>query len=295
MDIKADFLSALVSTPKLFPAFSPEKFLGHIFHTDVETDSPFFRVLSGGNIAAVSPFSFDIRSLDCYMLLYTRKGCGKLLTGSHVHTLTESSLLFLDCHQRFRIDIAIEPWEYQVLFITGKTLPNYYDMLYKTAIMPLSPYSEAAFHFDKLLVFAGGSSLSSMLTASSLLNTIITGCIVYQLSENESSSGVPSYLMEMKNLFDSNFQRNYSLDELEEHFHISKYKLCREFGTAFGMSPLQYLNHKRIEYAKHLLLTTSLKIHEVGSSVGIDNTNHFISLFKKFTGFTPLVFRQKRP
>lgn len=294
MDIKADFLNALISAPKLFPGFQAEKFLGQIYDMDDEPDSPFFSALSGGSITALSPFSFDIRSLDCYILLYTKSGCGKLLIENQVHTLTESSLLFFDCHQRFRFDIATSPWKYDILFLTGKNLPDYYNMIpEKISITPIPPYSETALHFEKLLFFAGGKSLSSKLTVSTLINTVITGCILHHLSEGESSPHIASYLTQMKDLFDTDFQENYSLDELQERFHISKYKLCREFGAAFGMPPLQYLNRKRIEFAKHLLLTTSLKVHEAGSQAGIDNTNHFISLFKKFTGLTPLEFKQK--
>ncbi|MGN0376840.1 MAG: helix-turn-helix transcriptional regulator [Suilimivivens sp.] len=295
MDIKEEFIHALVSAPKLFPGSLPENFLGQVYHTESNPDSLFWEILAGGNITAASPWSFDIRSLDCFMLLYTKSGCGKLLLDGQVYTLTESSLLFLDCHQRFRLDLAIEPWDYHVLFVTGKGLSDYYHLIpsAQIAIMPLSRYSESAFHLDKLLISGQNDSLSSKLTVSSLLNAVITNCVVYQLSKNESLSPVAPYLNEVKDLFDNNFQEDYSLDDLAERFHISKYKLCREFKAAFDLPPLQYLNRKRIEFAKHLLLTTSLKVHEVGSSVGIDNTNHFIFLFKKFTGFTPLEFRQR--
>lgn len=57
--------------------------------------------------------------------------------------------------------------------------------------------------------------------------------------------------------------------------------------------PAQYLNKRRIEVAKHLLITTDYRIHEVGSMVGIDNTNHFITLFRKYTGATPLEYKQR--
>lgn len=295
MNIKTSFLKSLTSAPKLSSGHRPEEFLGHVYSEEVNSDSSFLRILSGGMIQASSPYSFDIRSLDCYMLLYTKSGCGKLLIQNQVYTLMQSSLLFLDCHERFRLDIAIAPWEYQILFITGNQLKNYYDLLPGgTAIMPLLPYSETALCLEKLAVFDISEQTASVLSASSLLNTIITGCVVYQLTDNSPSQLISSYLSEMKELFDTNFQENYSLDDLEEHFHISKYRLCREFGAAFHMPPLQYLNRKRIEVAKHLLLTTSLKVHEVGSRVGIDNTNHFISLFKKFTGQTPLEYKQNK-
>lgn len=294
MDIKTAFLSSLISPPKLSSPYRPEDFLGNISDFPSGSDSPLFQILAGGNIKALFPYSFDIRSLDCYVLLYTQKGCGKLLVDSHVHTLMESSLLFFDCHTHFRIDIAIEPWEYQVLFIAGKNLGDYYSMIPpgQTAIMPLSAYSETALCLDKLMLTYLPDTLSARLSTSSLINNVITDCITYQLSEPVPSH-TASYLTAIKDLFDNHFEENYSLDDLEALYHISKYKLCREFGAAFGLSPLKYLNQKRIEIAKHLLKTTSLKVHEIGSRVGIDNTNHFISLFKKFTGVTPLEFKSK--
>lgn len=294
MDFKTAFLQSLISAPKLSSDRCPQDFLGNIFEIQCEPNPVLFEILAGGTVSAASPYSYDIRCLDCFMLLYTKKGCGKLLIDGHVHTLMESSLLFFDCHERFRIDIAIAPWEYQILFITGESLYDYYHLLpgHRAAIMPLSPFSETACCLDRLLMPDRQNTLSSRLIASSLLNTVITDCIIYQLSDSAPSYIAP-YLTAMKDLFDNHFQENYSLDDLEERFHMSKYKLCREFGAVFGAPPLQYLNRKRIEIAKHLLLTTSLKVHEIGSQVGIDNTNHFISLFKKFTGVTPLEYKSK--
>ena len=106
---------------------------------------------------------------------------------------------------------------------------------------------------------------------------------------------IPDYLREIHHLFDTQYGENYSLDELENTYSVSKYRICREFSKYYGASPVQYLNHKRIEEAKKLLLTTNDTIHEIGSKVGIHNTNHFINLFKRETGATPLAFKQDAP
>ena len=295
MDFKSTFLNALSSPPKLSQDKKPEDFLGRIYPVNEDPDSPLFQVLSGGCITASSPFSYDIRSLDCFMLLYTKKGCGKLLIGNQVYTLAHPSLLLMDCHERFRLDIAIEPWEYDVLFLTGGNLSYYYNLLpeKKPVLLPVSPYSETALALERLMTFRRAESAFSALMVSSLVNFIITGCITHQLTISDPSPSFPAYLSEMKDLFDNSYNEDYSLDELEARFHISKYRLCREFGSNFGMPPLQYLNKRRIDVARHLLLTTTMKVHEIGSQVGIDNTNHFIFLFKKFTDMTPLEYRQR--
>ena len=149
--------------------------------------------------------------------------------------------------------------------------------------MDVPPFSDTALHLQKL-PSAISSDQSSLLSHALLTDILVAGIIRH--ANQDPQPLLPSYLAEARILFDHHFEENYSLDELAMRFHVSKYRFCREFGTAFGETPLQYLNRKRIKVAKHLLLTTSLKIHEVGSAVGIDNTNHFISLFKKYTDVT---------
>lgn len=98
---------------------------------------------------------------------------------------------------------------------------------------------------------------------------------------------MPSYLLSIKNQMDTGYAEPLSLDDLETTYRISRYRICREFSLHYGESPMHYLNSRRIDAAKKLLLTTDLSVHEVGSQVGIENTNHFINLFKK----TPVQLR----
>ncbi len=296
MNFVEDFKNSLISS-KQSPTQKPEDFLGNIYQLEQECNeaSPLFHLIAGGTITASTPFSFDSKGLNCYVLLYTLSGCGKLLVDNQVVTLVSPSLLLFDCHQRFRVDIAIEPWKYQVAFINGGNISYYFSMLpsQKYIRIPVLPYSEIALCLEKLLTQPKKPSPVCALTISNSINTILTFSIIDQLTENASTSSLPGYLTQIRDLFDTDFANNYSLNELEARFHVSKYRLCREFSSAFGISPLQYLNRRRIEMACHYLLTTDLKVHDIGTQVGIENTNHFISLFKKFTTFTPLEYRQR--
>ena len=127
------------------------------------------------------------------------------------------------------------------------------------------------------------------------ITNILTEMIIYARHPQKKRDTIPDYLREIHHLFDTQYGENYSLDELENTYSVSKYRICREFSKYYGASPVQYLNHKRIEEAKKLLLTTNETIHEIGSMVGIHNTNHFINLFKRETGATPLAFKQDAP
>lgn len=295
MDFKAVFLDSLVAAPKLSPKEKPESFLGKLLENKSEEVSPLFKLLSYGKIHAFFPWSFDIRSLDCFLYLYTEKGCGKLLLDSQVYSLDAGSFLLLDCVQRFRIDVAIEPWDYKVAFVSGNPLP-YYRGLFPgrhLSIIHVPPYSDLPMGIEQLHAQCPGNRLTQRLIISDLLNHMTISAISFLINTTDPPAQIPSYIEEIHRLFDQEFQELYSLDNLEKQFGVSKYRLCREFGIAYGASPLQYLNKRRIEVAKHLLITTDYRIHEVGSMVGIDNTNHFITLFRKYTGATPLEYKQR--
>lgn len=295
MNIKSVFLRSLISAPKLSMRENPELFLGEVFPWENENASPLLKLLSGGKQSVYFPWSFDIRSMDCFLLLYTEQGCGKLLINSQVYSLDEGSFLLLDCGQRFRIDIAKEPWNYKIAFLTGNSLP-YYRRLFpkdRLAILQTHPLSDLTMSMDILLTQFPGKSLPQKLIISDLLTHMVTTCLAHTLKEEESSPKIPSYIEKIHALFDQEFQKPYTLDHLEKQFEVSKYRICREFNAAYGVSPMQYLNRRRIEAARHLLLTTNHRIHVVGNMVGIDNTNHFISLFKKYIGQTPFEYKQR--
>uniref|UniRef100_UPI0040268AD1 helix-turn-helix transcriptional regulator n=1 Tax=Coprococcus sp. TaxID=2049024 RepID=UPI0040268AD1 len=134
-----------------------------------------------------------------------------------------------------------------------------------------------------------------MLKISKRFNDIFTELCVVSENSIRKKDHVPTYLLAIKTQMEQNYAEPLSLDDLENRYRVSRYRICREFSYHYGQSPIHYLNAYRIHIAKKLLLTTDLTIREVGSQIGIDNTNHFINLFKKDTGTTPLSFKQAAP
>ncbi len=102
---------------------------------------------------------------------------------------------------------------------------------------------------------------------------------------------MPKHVMDMKNILDHNYSKKITLDYLESEFGISKYRLCHDFSRYMGIPPLQYLNHRRLEAARLLLLQSDECVHRIGEKVGIPNTNHFIRLFERSFGTTPQKYR----
>ena len=60
-----------------------------------------------------------------------------------------------------------------------------------------------------------------------------------------------------------------------------------------GMSARDYLNHRRLEFARRLLLRSGRNINEISAELGFSSQFHFSDFFRRMTGCSPLQFRLK--
>lgn len=82
-----------------------------------------------------------------------------------------------------------------------------------------------------------------------------------------------------------------NLDTLASMACLTKSYLIRLFDRDLGMSPLRYINKKRIERSQLLLLTENMSVKEVAYALGFTDQSYFIRLFKKSVGLTPQEYR----
>lgn len=83
-----------------------------------------------------------------------------------------------------------------------------------------------------------------------------------------------------------------SLNTLSKQLNVNPPYLSALFKKECGITLTDYVNGKRIEYAKALLASTDKLINNVAFECGVADTNYFIKLFKKETGLTPTEFRK---
>lgn len=92
---------------------------------------------------------------------------------------------------------------------------------------------------------------------------------------------------------ESNFKRNWKLDELAKLGHMSKSNLLIIFRKATGQTPIDYLMRLRIQRAMEMLKTGGRTVTEIAFAVGFNDSNYFTRQFKKVSGLTPLQFRHR--
>lgn len=140
---------------------------------------------------------------------------------------------------------------------------------------------------------------SGVIYTASLLRTMVIHLIrkysnaaitVTDLTINEQTE---YRLKQALKYIDSHFDRHLPLEEVAKKINISKYHFCRIFSQYFGVSPYQYILHKRIDKAKLLLQQNpDLKMVDIALECGFGSQSHFNKQFRSFTGTTPSAFRQ---
>lgn len=92
---------------------------------------------------------------------------------------------------------------------------------------------------------------------------------------------------------ETNYGSELTVKALSRHVYVTPQYLSRLFGRFLGCSAYEYLTAFRINKAKELLLINSrTEVQKIAQQVGFLDTSHFIAMFKKNTGFTPLEFRR---
>ncbi|MEO8568365.1 MAG: AraC family transcriptional regulator [Ginsengibacter sp.] len=73
---------------------------------------------------------------------------------------------------------------------------------------------------------------------------------------------------------------------------LSQFHFFRSFKEVFGITPFQYMQDKRLEYAKKLLLQGGLKICEIAGECNFPDTFTFSKAFKNKYGLSPSFYFQ---
>lgn len=84
-----------------------------------------------------------------------------------------------------------------------------------------------------------------------------------------------------------------TVDELIKDLPVSKRNFIRRFKMATGNTPLEYLQHIRIEASKKILENSNASITEVMYEVGYSDAKAFRKLFKRIVGLTPRAYKKK--
>lgn len=84
-----------------------------------------------------------------------------------------------------------------------------------------------------------------------------------------------------------NFTAVIDIPEVAMNCGLSEYYFFRLFKTVYGVSPMQYVIHLRLEFARHLLTEHRCSVTEAASRSGFSDIFSFSKTFRKKYGISP--------
>jgi len=104
----------------------------------------------------------------------------------------------------------------------------------------------------------------------------------------------PPVIRRAKQYLNAHLEEKITLDDVANHAHISAFYLCKLFKQATGMTITEYINRRRVEWAKRKLLNPHMRITEVAYEVGYQSLSQFNRSFLKYAGQSPSEFRSQQ-
>lgn len=105
----------------------------------------------------------------------------------------------------------------------------------------------------------------------------------------EAFSSASHLISQVIDYINHHYSENLSLDNLAEHFFVSKYHLSHEFNRQVGTSIYRYIQKKRLQIARQLLFQGK-KPNHICSECGFGDYAGFYRAFKAEYGFSPRHF-----
>ena len=98
---------------------------------------------------------------------------------------------------------------------------------------------------------------------------------------------------EVQEWLEQHYAEHIVIDELADRAHLGPRTFKRRFKEATGETPLSYLQHLRIEAAKHALESTQRHTAQIIWDVGYEDASSFRRLFKRNVGCTMEEYRRR--
>lgn len=225
---------------------------------------------------------------------YVKKGKGQFLIEDEVISIEKDDLVMVNPNVlHTETSLNTEPLEYVILGVEGIVF-SFPEQKEYTVFHCKNAKQNLMFYFSTLLQEITEKQPDYELVCQNLLEVLIV-----QLSRqnNFSYDLVPTRSLnrecsKVKHYIDAHYGEDLSLDTLAELAHLNKYYFVHSFTNAFGISPISYLQKKRIQAGCELLTGTDHSIGEIARLTGFSSQSYFSQCFQKQCGMSAGEYRK---
>ena len=96
----------------------------------------------------------------------------------------------------------------------------------------------------------------------------------------------------MLSFVEAHYGERLTLEQIAESAYISETECMRCFRRSVGMSPIRFLNQRRLQHAAGQIRATERRISEIAGCCGFLDMSYFTRVFRQMYGVTPTEYRR---
>tara|TARA_R110001583_G_scaffold86860_1_gene226702 strand:- start:37531 stop:38412 length:882 start_codon:yes stop_codon:yes gene_type:complete len=242
-------------------------------------------------------------------LVYINKAQGKRHIGSHLSYFNNSQLILIGAslpHSGFTDRFTTNGSETIIQFKENFLGEHFFSVPEMSSINKLFEKAKKGLLFHKETKKIVGPKIEAIINKQGIERIISFLDILKDLaqSDNYTLLNVNGFAFEVGPqdnkkidiIFDhvsKNFRLQIPLDDIAGKVSMTVPAFCRYFKKATGKTFTEFVNEFRIVQATKLLAENPTSITDICFESGFNNFSHFSKLFKKFTGTSPLKYRNE--
>lgn len=243
-----------------------------------------------------------------YEIIMPLENTYRVVCGDQEYHLSEGDILFIApavLHELFApetgVRLFLQPKLFQfpldeldlisslispAVFVTPETHPKIHPLLH-TLMLEIKEEYFSSHPYKETLICAKVMEMLVILSRS-----------LAEINQQNFISREPKqkeYMEKFMNIcayINDHFAEDLTLEGVATLAGFSKYHFSRLFKQYADTSFYKYLNHKRIEHAKYLLLNPDLSVIEIALQSGFSSLSAFLRMFKMINNCTPTEFRK---
>lgn len=235
-------------------------------------------------------YSIERKKSDYYVFEYVLSGTGHIIFNQRSYTVGPDDIYILPqgTTHKYWAD-SQDPYK--------KIWINIKSNIISSILEEYELSNKVVFHqpncktlFEELLQLANASVFNDEIC---FISAEIVFKIINRLAQSERKQHYTSNIAKYtRQYLDENLYGNITVDVIAKRLVISKVQIINEFKKYYGVTPYAYYITKKIEIARNMLETTSLRVGEIAEALGFCEQNYFSNLFKRKVGLSPDAYRK---
>ncbi|MCQ2509929.1 MAG: AraC family transcriptional regulator [Lachnospiraceae bacterium] len=271
------------------PGVNPSKSVGFFFTQMPVTQQYYYYITECGHYHVDQNYFVKREHYDANLVFFVLDGVLTVEYREHIYHLKKNDIFFMDCNEPHYYHATTDHVEFMFIHFDGC---NSHEIVRHL----LDTQGGFVLHSNNVLLRQLIKDTLLFHEQDRVESAAATSLRVYKLITylQEDSGFVKRELTPIEKTeayINNHMNQKITLSDLAEESGLSDYYFSRYFKAHTGVSPIEYVTMKKLDYAAALLSRTDRSVSEIADQIGY-TLRSFINLWTAHYEFPPMKFRK---